>query len=120
MTGRRLRRLELLLLVGVMVLTLAAAAGGAQACVPENASKLGYIPNFGGSTISIVNLVTDKVVGTIGGFTRPITVEVAPDGSELYVDDWPPESALPGSGAPGFVRVVDACTDKMVNSRTEC
>jgi YVTN family beta-propeller protein len=100
------------LLAGLMVLTLAASTSVAHACVPQNASELGYIPNFGGTTISVVNLVNDKVVGTIGGFTRPITVEVAPDGSQLYVDDWPAETSI-GVGA---VRIVDACTGRIVKS----
>jgi YVTN family beta-propeller protein len=103
-------------LVGVTLVAVAALTGSAQACVPKNASQLGYIPNFGGTTISVVNLVKHKVVGTIGGFTRPITVEVAPNGSALYVDDWPSQGASPSGTGPGFVRFVNPCTYKIVRS----
>lgn len=110
-TKRRLIR-SVLAMLAASVVTLTGGTGSAAACVPANAAELGYIPNFGGTTISVVNLVSDKVVGTIGGFTRPITVEVAPDGSQLYVDDWPAETSI-GVGA---VRIVDACTGRIVKS----
>jgi YVTN family beta-propeller protein len=63
-----------------------------------------YVTNSGGTTITIINTVTDTVIGTIGGFDGPSGMVIK--GDTAYVNNY-------GSGNPlqsGFgttVRVVD-------------
>ncbi|WP_157117633.1 YncE family protein [Nocardia vaccinii] len=57
-----------------------------------------------------MDLPTDRVIGTIGGFSHPWNVNVTADGAKLYVDDVP--IADP---AYANVSVVDACTHAVVD-----
>jgi YVTN family beta-propeller protein len=83
-----------------------ATAATAAPCVPPNEAQLGYVPNLGGNTVSIVNLKTNTVIAAIGGVTQPVQATVSNDGSQLFVDDW-------GHSAPGLA-IVDLCTDRIV------
>ena len=94
--------------------SLNAADDSPASCLPANASNLGYIPNFGSTTVSIVNLQENAVVGTIGGFTEPINAIVSNDGSELFVDDL--GDSFQGDIGHATLKIVDLCTDQIVKS----
>jgi YVTN family beta-propeller protein len=53
--------------------------------VPRDARQLGYVANMNGDTVSVINLRTDTVTRTIGGFDYPWDAEISPNGALLYV-----------------------------------
>ncbi|WP_157108672.1 YncE family protein [Aldersonia kunmingensis] len=74
-------------------------------CSPQALKNRGYFSNQGDGTVSILDLTTNRVVGTIGGFEHPWNVNVNADGTKLYVDDVPVFDL-------GYanISVVDTCT----------
>ena len=63
---------------------LLAALFGASVAL---AGTKGYVPNFNGHDISVIDTATQAVVATIttGGLTLPAAAAVSPDGSRAYV-----------------------------------
>ena len=57
-----------------------------------------------GTTISVIDPATDKVVQTIGGIEVPEAAHFSPDGSRIYVTN----------GADHFLDVLDRKTGKSV------
>ncbi len=78
-------------------------------CSRQVLKNRGYFSNQGDGTISVVDLSTDRVAATIGGFSHPWNVNVTADGSKLYVDDVPVFD--PGRAN---ISVVDACTGTVI------
>lgn len=70
---------------------------------------MGYVPNMGDGTVSVVDLVHHKVTGVIDGFSVPWGAVVTHDGTKLFVDDSPP--TRPAAAA---VAVVDLRTGAIV------
>src|SRR6202790_5637910 len=69
--GRRGGRL----LLGMLVAALPIAAATARI----------YVANRGGTTISVIDPATNKVVGVIKGIESPEVVRFSPDGSRIYI-----------------------------------
>jgi YVTN family beta-propeller protein len=96
---------------------LALWAGAAHAAGP-----FAYIPNFGGNTVSVIDIATNTVVATIpiSPATRPLSVAVNPAGTYVWVGTLNPPDCSGGGGYPcedgsGSVLKIDATTNAMVN-----
>jgi YVTN family beta-propeller protein len=63
-----------------------------------------YVLNNAGTTISVIDTATNKVVQTIGGIEVPEAVAFSPDGSRVYVS----------VGSEDFVDVVERKTGKIL------
>lgn len=74
-----------------------------------------YVTNSNSTTITIINIATNTVIGTIGGFDGPSGMVITPDGSTAYVNNYGSPSGL-GSGNATTVRVVDLNTNTIVGS----
>jgi YVTN family beta-propeller protein len=72
-----------------------------------------YITNSGGSTVTIVDIATNTVVGTIDGFDGPSGFAITPDQKFAYVNNYGAAGGL-GSGNGTTVRVVDLSTNTIV------
>jgi YVTN family beta-propeller protein len=74
------------------------------------AGTLAYITNSTGQTISIIDIATNTVIGTIGGFDGPSGMVITPDGNTAYVNNY---GATPGAGSGNAttVRVVNLNTN---------
>lgn len=72
-----------------------------------------YVTNSAGSTITIINVATDTVTGTIVGFDGPSGMVITPNGLTGYVNNY---GATPGvgSGNGTTVRVVNLNTNTIV------
>lgn len=68
------------------------------------ATSLIYILNNAGTTISVIDPATNKVVQTIGGIEVPEAAHFSPDGSRIYVTN----------GADHFLDVLDRKTGKPI------
>jgi YVTN family beta-propeller protein len=67
-----------------------------------------YIPNTGGSTISVINQSTDTVTATITTGTGPYGIAFSPDGKLAYV----------AVESQSKVTVISTATDKVINNIT--
>ena len=67
-------------------------------------TSLIYILNNAGTTISVIDPATDKVVQTIGGIEVPEAAHFSPDGSRIYVTN----------GSDHFLDVLDRKTGKSI------
>lgn len=65
-----------------------------------------YVTNSNSTTITIVDIATNTVTGTIGGFDGPSGMVVTPDGKTGYVNNYGSPSGV-GSGNATTIRVVD-------------
>lgn len=73
-----------------------------------------YVTNSGSSTVTIIDLTTNTVAGTIGGFDGPSGLVITPDGNHAYVNNY--GGPIAGSGNGTTVRVVDLNTNTIVGS----
>jgi YVTN family beta-propeller protein len=48
-------------------------------------SRYGYVTNAVGGTVSVIDTLTNTVIGTIPGFSKPQTIAITPDGQYAYV-----------------------------------
>ncbi len=80
-------------------------------------SPLAYITNSGDNTVSVIDLITNSVVGTVSLGSLPVAVAVNPAGSQVYVATWQ-VSDKPGCvgscGSSGSVAVIDMRTNTVV------
>jgi YVTN family beta-propeller protein len=67
-----------------------------------------YIPNTGGSTVSVINQSTDTVTATITTGTGPYGIAFSPDGKLAYV----------AVESQSKVTVISTATDKVINNIT--
>lgn len=74
-----------------------------------------YITNSAGTTVSIIDTVTNMVIGTITGFDGPSGFVITPDGTTAYVNNYGSASGV-GSGNGTTVRVVDLNTNIIVGA----
>src|SRR4051794_14656745 len=63
-----------------------------------------YVNNNAGTTISVIDPVTNKVVQTITGIEVPEAAHFSPDGSRVYITN----------GAENFLEVLDRKTGKRI------
>lgn len=85
----------LLALIGTFGLASSAAADSTIGTIPVGAYPIGvavspdgaktYVTNYGSSTVSVIDTVTDAVTATIPVAQSPYDVAFAPDGSRAYV-----------------------------------
>lgn len=73
-----------------------------------------YITNSNSSTISIINISNNQVIGTINGFDGPSGMAITPDGNFAYVNNY---GAGNCSGLASSVRFVDLNTNTIVGPR---
>jgi YVTN family beta-propeller protein len=75
-----------------------------------------YVTNSNSTTVTIIDLNTNTVTGTIGGFDGPSGLVITPDDTHAYVNNYggPPPGV--GSGSGTTVRVVDLNTNAIVGS----
>lgn len=72
-----------------------------------------YVTNSNSTTVSIIDVATNTVIGTIGGFDGPSGMVILPDGVTAYVNNYGgPEGVLSGNGTT--VRVVNLNTNAIV------
>lgn len=69
-----------------------------------------YVTNSGGSTVTIIDLATNRVIGTITGFDGPSGFVITPDGNHAYVNNYGAAGGV-GSGNGTTVRVVNLNTN---------
>lgn len=76
-----------------------------------------YITNSGGTTITIIDIATNAVIGTITGFDGPSGMVITPDGKTAYVNNYG-SSAGVGSGNSTIVNIVDLETETITGTIT--
>lgn len=79
------------------------------------AGTLAYISNSNGTTITIIDIASNQVVGTIGGFDGPSGFVITPDGTTAYVNNYGGPFGV-GSGNGTTVNVVDLATNTIVGA----
>ena len=77
---------------------------------PNAQGTIAYVTNSGGSTISMIDMATNSVVGTISGFDGPSGMVIAPSGNTAYVNNY----GLNGNG--NTIRQVDLTTNTVVGA----
>lgn len=73
-----------------------------------------YVTNSNSTTVTLIDLATNTVTGTIGGFDGPSGFVITPDGTHAYVNNYGGPGV--GSGNGTTVRVVDLQTNAIVGS----
>lgn len=74
-----------------------------------------YVTNSAGTTITIISMITNFVIGTIDGFDGPSGMVITPDGLTGYVINYGAIGGA-GSGNGNTVNVVDLVNDVIVGS----
>lgn len=72
-----------------------------------------YVTNSNSTTITIIDIATNTVIGTIGGFDGPSGMAITPDGTKAYVNNYGGPEGL-GSGNGTTVRVVDLTNNVII------
>jgi len=75
---------------------------------------IAYVTNSNGSTITLISIPSNTVIGTIGGFDGPSGMVIAPNGTTAYVNNY--GGPILGSGNGNTVRVVDLTTNTIVGA----
>lgn len=106
----------LLALIGTFGLASSAAADSAIGTIPVGAYPIGvavspdgaktYVTNYGSSTVSVIDTMTDTVTATIPVAQSPYDVAFTPDGSRAYVPAYDANA----------VTVIDPVTDTVVGT----
>jgi len=73
-----------------------------------------YVTNSNSSTVTIIDIATNTVTGTIGGFDGPSGFAITPDGSHAYVNNY--GGPIAGSGNGTTVNVVDLNSNTIIGS----
>lgn len=74
------------------------------------AGTIAYVTNSNSTTITMINIATNTVIGTIGGFDGPSGMVITPAGTVAYVNNYGgPEGLQSGNGTT--VRTVDLTTN---------
>lgn len=74
-----------------------------------------YVTNSNSTTVTIIDIPTNTVVGTIGGFDGPSGLVITPDGTTAYVNNYGGPGGV-GSGNGTTVRVVNLLTNTIVGA----
>lgn len=81
----------------------------------NTAGTKAYVTNSGSSTVTIIDIATNAVIGTISGFDGPSGFVITPDTNHAYVNNYGSLGGV-GSGNGTTVRVVDLNTNTIVGS----
>ena len=79
--------------------------------------KRAYVANSDGTTLSIINTHTNKVIGVINGFDGPSGVAITPNGKFAYVNNYGGSQGV-GSGNGTTVSVVNLKTKTIIKEIT--
>jgi YVTN family beta-propeller protein len=71
-----------------------------------------YVTNSNSTTVTIIDITTNTVIGTIGGFDGPSGFVITPDDNYAYVNNY--GGPIAGSGNGTTVRVVDLNTNAII------
>ncbi len=74
-----------------------------------------YVTNSNSTTVTVIDLATNTVIGTIGGFDGPSGLVITPDGTRAYVNNYGGPEGL-GSGNGTTVNVVNLNTNEIIGS----
>ena len=77
--------------------------------------KKAYVTNSNSTTISIIDIKTDEVIGTIDGFDGPSGMVITPDKLFAYVNNYGSPAGV-GSGNGNSIRMVDLTTNTIVGN----
>ena len=75
-----------------------------------------YVTNSNGTTVTIIDIATNTVTGTISGFDGPSGLVITPDGAHAYVNNY--GGPISGSGNGNTVSVVDLNANLIVATLT--
>ena len=81
------------------------------AVTPDN-SKV-YVTNLASNAVSVIDVLTNRVIATIPVRTRPLTIAITPDGSKAYVSNFG-TLLTPGN----TISVIDVKTDTVIDEVT--
>lgn len=82
------------------------------------AGSKAYVTNSNASTISIIDVATNTVMKTVGGFDGPSGLVISPDGRNAYVNNYGGPGGL-GSGNGKTVSVFDMQSETIVGPPIE-
>lgn len=82
----------------------------------NRAGTIAYVTNSNSTTITIIDIATNRVIGTIGGFDGPSGMVITPSGDRAYVNNYGSPPPGVGSGNATTVRVVDLDTNTIVGA----
>lgn len=72
-----------------------------------------YVSNSNGTTVTVIDVINNTVIGTISGFDGPSGFAITPDQTRAYVNNYGgPEGVQSGNGTT--VRVVDLATNSII------
>jgi YVTN family beta-propeller protein len=74
-----------------------------------------YVTNSNSTTITIIDIATNTVIGVINGFDGPSGMVITPDGSTAYVNNYGGPDGV-GSGNGTTVRVVNLNTNTIIGA----
>jgi YVTN family beta-propeller protein len=83
----------------------------------NKAGTIAYVANSDGATVSIIDIATNTVTGTINGFDGPSGFVIAPNGVLAYVNNYGGPLGV-GSGNGTTVNVVNLLTNTIVGTIT--
>jgi YVTN family beta-propeller protein len=75
-----------------------------------------YVTNSNSTTVTIIDIATNTVIGTISGFDGPSGLVITPDGNYAYVNNY--GGPIAGSGNGNTVSIVDLNTNAIVGTLT--
>jgi len=81
----------------------------------NKAGTKAYVTNSNSTTITIIDIATNTVMGTIGGFDGPSGMVITPSGDIAYVNNYGGPDGV-GSGSGTTVRVVNLTTNTIVGA----
>jgi len=109
MAGLSRRASTVAAVMGILAV-LASQAPFAEGPAGANPLIKAYVTDQDSSDVSVINTVTNRVIGTIRVGTDPIGDTVTPNGRFLYVVN---NGSIPGYGT---VNVIRTSTDRVVNT----
>jgi YVTN family beta-propeller protein len=99
-----------------LIQTIALPANGEPYTVTMNAAGTkAYVTNSNSTTISIIDIATNTITGTIAGFDGPSGMVIMPAGDRAYVNNYGGPNGV-GSGNATTVRVVDLNTNTIIGN----
>ena len=81
----------------------------------NSAGTRAYVTNSNSTTITIIDIHTNTVIGVIDGFDGPSGMVITPDGTKAYVNNYGGPEGV-GSGNGTTVRIVNLNTNTIVGS----
>ena len=81
------------------------------------AGTIAYVTNSNSTTITMIDIATNSVIGTIGGFDGPSGMVITPAGTIAYVNNYGGPEGV-GSGNGTTVNIVDLTTNIITGTIT--